>query len=128
MYRINGHALLAPSDGATYETATAPSSHSVAPSAPTIVDTIGGKISIEPPSGRVNTHTWIYDQRSSAAVALLKSYIGNTPLCVIDTYDDAGGQLTNIVCVVTWPEIKSANKRDTVEAFSLVFVETSPQS
>jgi hypothetical protein len=127
-YKLNGHVLLVPGGSVSLDQGTAPSSHSVAPTQSTLVDTIGGKIAIEPPTGRVHVHTWVYDIRRAAVVGALKGYIGDTPLCVIDTYDDDGTQLTNIVCLVAWPEFKSTGARNMDEGFSLVFTETSPQS
>lgn len=127
-YSINGNLLKAPSDGVGLTAATAPTSHSVAPSQPNIVQTIGGQIMIEPPSGNLRVHTWQYDRRHAAVITLLKGYMGGNPLCVIDTVDDDGSQLTNLVVLGEITEIKSAERRDWVESFSVVWHELMAQS
>jgi hypothetical protein len=127
-YKINGNTLYAPDEGQGSQYWTAPSDHSVGPAQITIGSTIGGKIGIEPPSGLVRVHTWNYDGRFVEALSTLFGYIGTNPQCVIDTYDNDGTLLTNLVVLLQIPEIKSAGNRNLSSSFSLVWTEVRPQS
>lgn len=127
MYRINGVAC-------TKLNECLPTNHRIGATQETIKETVGGVITIEPPSGDRRTHVWEYDGRSTVVMGLLLEMLGTSRIAVIDTYDikrDAQGRdilLENLVVVWQRPEIKTQNSRGDVEGFSLTFIEAYPQT
>ena len=138
-YRINGNALTLPADMPDGEGifATGPESHSIDPPQLSIVQTVGGSVAVEPPTGLVRTHQWHFGARHAEAVRVIRSYMAGSPMCVIDTYDVEADpadparsmkQLTDLLCVGTLTAVASPGRRDRVEPFVLTWVEVMPQS
>jgi hypothetical protein len=138
-YRINGNALTEPKDMAPGEGifATGPNRHSIETSPVAVVQTVGGAVAVEPPTGLVRTHEWQFDERTAEAVRVIRSYMVGSPLCYIDTYDVEADplsptksmkQLTNILCVGTITTVSSAGRRDRVDNMSIVWREVFPQT
>lgn len=129
-YRLNGH-------DCTTANGCKPSKHLVTEVGMNREPTLGGIVLIEPPSGLVRTHTWVYDARSTEDIERLLSFLAldTSPIVLIDTYDVRRDPttkqdvlLTNLVCVCERPEIGTAGMRSLTEGFSLIFTELFVQS
>ncbi len=126
-YKLNGTLLTYPESAGL--DATAPSKHSISESQATIVDSLGGKIAIDPPTGIIRVHTWQFDKRSTKAWRALKTLIGASRLCYISTYDnerdneDGDIVLEDVQCIVQIPDLSSLGNRQWLDSFSLVFTE-----
>ena len=129
-YKINGN-------DCTQANGCMPSKHTVSQANPTKVTTIGGVVLIEPTTGPVRVHTWVYDGRGTETLDRLRSFLAleQSPVVLIDTYDVRRDPtthqdilLTNLVCTCEIPELTTDGKRNLTESFSLVFSELYPQS
>ncbi len=130
-YAINGTTLTS-----NELNGTAPTSHSVGQTPNSVVETIGGSIAVEGPSGARKTFTLYYDKRTTKAVRRLLDYLNldNSPIVLLslpDVQTEETGvvvQFTNIVCIAQRPDIKTDSSRQYVESFSISLTESYGQT
>lgn len=120
-YKLNGTLL-------TKENGCLPSNNRVGYTPSNLVETVGGAISVESPSGKRRTYTWEYDGRSTTTMDTLLDLLGDNPVAIIDTPQNrresgVDAWYENVVCNWAITETRSRGKRSDVDSFSLTFTE-----